>query len=131
MRTWFTNPDRRPHLVTAGVMLLTAGCLPLAQHLDSSADRTRPMYADLAEMEWLQYQTLLQTGAAVPLKVADGQEVELAGEVFTASPGVTVTVRTPHPGDYCVRVRNDQGDVSRWHCLDEERPPADPSPVAA
>ena len=79
MRTWFTNPDRRPHLVTAGVMLLTAGCLPLAQHLDSSADRTRPMYADLAEMEGLQYQTLLQTVAAVPLNVADDPHVELTG----------------------------------------------------
>ena len=112
--------------IAAGVVLLMAACIPLAQRLDDQTDRTRPMYADRESMEWLQYQSVTDTGSAVAVELSAGESERIAGEVFTASDGVTVVVRTPDAGSYCVQVSNQYGDVSEWACLDEENPPPDP-----
>lgn len=121
-----SKSDKVLFAIAAGVVVLIAACLPLAQRLDDLTDRTRPMYDDRDTMEWLQYQSVTDTGSAVPLELGEGESVRIADEVFTPSPGVTVVVRIPAPGSYCIRVSNQHGDVSQWACLDEENPPTDP-----
>ena len=93
----------RPAWLTATVAvwiataLLFALAFPVAVALDSVLDRVKPMYADRAEMLWLQSQNVQVTGQSVPVELSPGESVEVAGESFTASPGVTVEVRADQP----------------------------------
>jgi hypothetical protein len=112
--------------IAIGVVVLTAACFPLVQRLDDQTDRMRLMYDDRESMVWLQYQSVTATGRAVAVELSDGDSARIAGEVFRPSAGVTVVVRAPEAGSYCVQVSNQYGDVSRWACLDEESPPRDP-----
>ena len=114
--------------VWIGTAVLFALAFPAAVALDSALDRVKPMYADRTDMLWLQSQSVQVTGQSVPGELSDGESVEVAGETFTASPGVTVEVRADEPTLPCVRVRNVHGDVSEWACLDPEDPPVDPDP---
>jgi hypothetical protein len=118
--------DKAFFAIAIGVVGLTAACLPLAQRLDDQSERMRLMYEDRESMEWLQYQSVTNTGQAIPVELSDGDSARIAGEVFTPSAGVTVVVRTPETDSYCVQVSNQYGDVSRWACLDEANPPSDP-----
>jgi hypothetical protein len=124
----------RPTWLTATVAvwiataLLFALAFPVAVLLDSVLDRVKPMYADRAEMLWLQSQNVKVTGQAVPVELSPGESVEVGGESFTASPGVTVQVRADRPKLPCVRVHDAHGDVSEWVCLDPDKPPVDPDP---
>ena len=125
----------RPEWLTAsvavwiGTALLFALAFPVAVALDSVLDRARPMYDDRAEMLWLQSRSVLTTGRSVPLEVSAGESVEVAGETFTPSPGVTVEVRADEPTLPCVRARNEYGDLTEWACLDPDSPPVDPDPA--
>jgi hypothetical protein len=125
----------RPAWLTATVAvwiataLLFALAFPVAVLLDSVLDRVKPMYDDRAEMLWLQAQNVQVTGQSVPVELSPGESVKVAGETFTASPGVTVEVRADQPTTPCVRVHDEHGDVSEWACLDPEKPPVDPDPA--
>ncbi|WP_299924565.1 hypothetical protein [uncultured Nocardioides sp.] len=114
--------------VVVGVVAAFAIATPIAIELDARIDRTRPMYDDRGQMEWLQYQSVLSTGQGVALDLAAGESADVAGEQFTPSAGVDVEVRTEVADRPCVRVSNDHGDVSEWACLDPESPPVDPDP---
>ena len=109
----------RPAWLTATVAvwittaLLFALAFPVAVLLDSALDRVKPMYADRAEMLWLQSQNVQVTGQSVPVEL---------------SPGESVEVRADRPKLPCVRVHDEHGDVSEWVCLDPEKPPVDPDP---
>ncbi len=124
----------RPAWLTATVAvwiataLLFALAFPVAVALDSVLDRVKPMYADRAEMLWLQSQNVQVTGQSVPVELSPGESVKVAGQTFTASPGVTVEVRADQPTLPCVRVHNEHGDVSEWACLDPDKPPVNPDP---
>ena len=112
--------------IAVGAVVLMAASYPLVQRLDERTDRTQPMYHDRERMEWLQYQSVTDTGRAVALELSEGDSARVADEVFTPSEGVTVVVRTTEADSYCVQVSNRYGDVSRWACLDEDNPPTDP-----
>jgi hypothetical protein len=114
--------------VVLGVAALFAVATPVAIELDSRIDRTRPMYDDRAQMEWLQYQSVLSTGQGVALDLAAGESADVAGEQFVPSAGVSIEVRLEAPDRPCVRVSNDDGDVSEWACVDPASPPVDPDP---
>ena len=124
----------RPAWLTATVAVwiatavLFALALPVAVKLDSVLDRVKPMYDDRAEMLWLQSQDVQVTGKSVPVELSPGESATVAGQTFTASPGVTVEVRADEPTLPCVRVHNEHGDVSEWACLDPGSPPVDPEP---
>ena len=109
--------------------LLFALAFPVAVLLDSVLDRVKPMYDDRAEMLWLQSQDVRVTGQSVPVELSPGESVKVAGQTFTASPGVNVEVRAAQPPRPGVRVHNEHGDVSEWACLDPDNPPVDPDPA--
>jgi hypothetical protein len=118
----------RTNAVLVGVAALFVLAFPVALAVDSHLDRTRPMYDDRAEMEWLQYQSVLSTGQARPLAVGPGESTEVAGEQFTPSAGVSVVVRAEEPDRPCVQASNEHGDVTEWACVDLDHPPVDPDP---
>lgn len=127
------TPSARPQGLTtwavlAGIALLFAAATPLVLALDSRIDRTRPMHHDRVEMLWLQHLAVQTTGGSVPVELSDDESVELAGETFTPSAGVSVEVRADEPTRPCVRTSNEHGDVTEWVCLDPAAPPADPDP---
>ncbi len=113
------------------VFLALCACIPLTQAIDHSIDRKRAMYDDLAVMQWLQYQEVVNTGSAIPLRLSNDRSMSVAGTEFTPAAGVTVVVRSSEPDTYCVRATNDDGDATRWACLDKENPPANPGTVEA
>ncbi len=49
----------------------------------------------------------------------------MGGRQFTLSPGVSVQVRATKDG-YCVRGRNNYGDVTAWQCGDGATDPSSP-----
>ena len=110
------------------VAVLLAALAPLVLRVDAELDRSRPMYDDRREMEWLQYQSVVGSGRAVPGTVSGDQVLAVGGEEFRASAGVTVEVRASDPERPCVRASNEHGDVTGWACLDAEDPPRDPDP---
>ena len=118
----------RTNAVMAGVAALFVVAFPVAVEVDARLDRTRPMYDDRAEMEWLQYQSVLSTGQGRALALAPGESAEVAGEPFAPSAGVRIVVRAEEPDRPCVQASNDHGDVSEWACVDLEDPPVDPDP---
>jgi hypothetical protein len=115
-------------VIALGIALVLAALVPLALRADAELDRSRPMYDDRAHMEWLQYQNVVGSGAAVPGTVSGEQSLVVAGEEFRASAGVTVEVQATDPARPCVRASNDDGDVTEWACLDADDPPTDPDP---
>jgi hypothetical protein len=124
-RSRWANPTTA---VALGVAALFAVATPVAIELDSRVDRTRPMYDDRGQMEWLQYQSVLTTGQGVALDLAAGESADVAGEQFAPSAGVSIEVRVEVPDRPCVRASNDHGDVSEWACVDPAGPPVDPDP---
>ena len=116
--------------IMLGVALLLAALVPLVLRLDAELDRSRPMYDDRVRMEWLQYKSVVGSGRAVPGTVSGEQSLDVAGEKFRASAGVTVEVQATDPKRPCVRASNDDGDVTAWACLDADDPPKDPDPPA-
>jgi hypothetical protein len=124
-RSRWANPTTA---VALGVAALFAVATPVAIELDSRVDRTRPMYDDRGQMEWLQYQSVLTTGQGVALDLAAGESADVAGEQFAPSAGVSIEVRVEVPDRPCVRASNDHGDVSEWACVDPASPPVDPDP---
>ena len=108
--------------------MLLAALVPLALRVDAQLDRSRPMYDDRLHMEWLQYQSVVGSGRAVPGTVSGEQSLDVAGTEFRASAGVTVEVRATDPKVPCVRASNDDGDITEWACLDAADPPKDPDP---
>ena len=117
--------DRTFLAVIVGSLLLCAALLPVARTVDDHHDRMRPMYDDLRLMEYLQYQSLVTDGRAVPVDLEDGASATIAGEEFTPADGVHVVVEE-EADSYCAKVSNQYGDVSEWHCYDPARPPRDP-----
>ena len=117
-------------VIALGVALLLAALVPLALRVDAQLDRSRPMYDDRVQMEWLQYRSVVGSGRAVPGTVSGEQSLVVAGEEFRASAGVTVEVEASDPKRPCVRASNDDGDVTSWVCLDADDPPTDPEPPA-
>lgn len=108
--------DRLPLLISIGVFVVMLACLPVAMMLDDGIDRDRPMYQDMLRMQGLQGQQVASGAAPVAVEVADGEAVEVAGQEFIASPGVTVVVRVVDADSYCIRVRNDRGQESSERC---------------
>lgn len=121
---WFTTAA-----LFAGIALFFAASVPLVVALDTRVDRTRPMHDDRREMLWLQYQAVLTTGQSVPVELSSDESVEIAGETFTPSAGVSIDVRADEAARACVRASNEHGDVTEWTCLDPDDPPADPDPA--
>lgn len=117
-------------VIALGVALLLAALVPLALRVDAQLDRSRPMYDDRVRMEWLQYQSVVGSGSAVPGTVSGEQSLDVAGVQFRASAGVTVEVQATDPTRPCVRASNDDGDITEWACLDADDPPTDPEPPA-
>lgn len=118
--------DRLFLYVALGVLALVVACWPLARALDRSVDRTRPLFHDREVMAWLQHQEVRDGGSPVAITVREDEEVEIGGETFTPSTGVTVEVTVDEDGKFCVRASNDHGDATSWTCPDEENPPRDP-----
>jgi hypothetical protein len=116
--------------VLAAAVVLLVALFPVARHVDETTDRQRPMYEDLARVEWLQYQAMQSTGSAVPLDVEDGETVTIGEAEFRASPGVRVVVEVPGPDQFCAVVSNRFGDESARSCFDPEAPPSDPGGAA-
>lgn len=112
-------------LVLAGAIAVVVALLPFARVLDDHVDRQRPMYRDVATMAWLQYRHIKETGDALPLELEEGQGVAVGGRQFTPSSGVSVQVRATKDG-YCVRGRNNHGDVTAWQCGDGATDPSSP-----
>ena len=115
--------EKRALLAGAAALALLAALFPLAWVLDQREDRQRPMYRDVLTMAWLQYDHLRRGGEVVPVELQGGESTTVDGQRFTASRGVTVSVETSRAG-YCVRGRNEHGDVTPRQCGDAgTRPP--------
>ena len=112
-------------LVVLAVVVPLLALLPVARNADEVLDRKRPMYDDLARVEWLEYQALRDTGSAVPIDV-EGGPVAIGDTEFEPSDGVRVVVEVPGPEQFCVEVSNSFGDSSGRSCYDPADPPKDP-----
>jgi hypothetical protein len=113
-------------LIVLAVVAPLLALLPVARNVDESIDRQRPMYEDLARVEWLEYQALLDTGSAVPVDVGGGETVVIGDEEFRPSSGVQVVVEVSSPDQFCAQAVNEHGDRSSRWCYDPADPPADP-----
>jgi hypothetical protein len=94
--------------------------------LDERHDRKRPMYVDLATVEWLEYQHIKLSGQPLALRLDHRQTATVGGHQFGPAQGDTVEV-TVDGEKYCVRVRNRHGDSTGWHCDDGQQDPGKPS----
>ena len=114
--------SRGPVIAVAVIFGLVLAFLPLAMLLDARMDRKRPVYADVHEMDVLQYQQLQQTGHGLPVVLHDDETATVGGRRFSPSPGITIRVRLSADG-YCIQARNQHGDVTDWRCGDGKRNP--------
>ena len=114
------------HAIVVVVLVFFAIATPMALRADDRLDRARPMYDDRDEMVWLQYQSVVKTGRAVPGTASSKNPMVVADKKFYPATGVVVDVSADNAP--CVRARNDEGDVTDWTCVDRTSPPADPNP---
>ena len=116
------------HAIVVGVLVFFAIATPMALRADDRLDRARPMYDDRDQMVWLQYQSVVKTGRAVPGTASTKNPMVVADKTFSPATGVVVDVKADKADAPCVRARNDEGDVTEWACVDRASPPADPNP---
>ncbi|GAB4009422.1 hypothetical protein [Nocardioides ultimimeridianus] len=110
------SPKRVIALVVA--VLVIVGLVVSSLWLDKRADRRRPMYRALIEMEGLQWDLLKEGKPGEALVVKHGNEPHLiGGHAFNVPSGVIVKVEK-RDGATCVFAENHHGDHSSWQCVD-------------
>lgn len=116
MNRGLLSPKRVIALVVT--LLVIAGVVVASLWLDHRADRRRPMYRALLQMEALQYDLLKEgkPGRDMVLR-HDGRSHVINGHNFVLPPGVTVKVEN-RDGSTCVFAENRHGDRSAWQCVD-------------
>ncbi|HEX4976260.1 MAG TPA: hypothetical protein VFV40_00200 [Nocardioides sp.] len=110
-------------LALGAVLLLIAVLLPLAQRLDAGVDVRRPLYEDVMEVAAMEYLAVKSDGHPTAVTVGPHETVEIGGESFTPTEGVTVEVRRDGIG-YCVRAGDEDGRQTGWQCYDGLEDPA-------
>lgn len=125
-RSVSVGPDR-VFLISMGLILLgLLAILPVSMKVDSVMDRKRPMYSDVEWMAWMEYHHVLHQGVPRPVRAGAGQTVTLGGLQHTLSPGVSARIRV-EKHSYCVRARNQYGDVTERVCYRDKVKPPDPT----
>lgn len=104
-------------------LVLMAAVFPLAQMLDKRDDRQRRMYKDVLSVALLEYNHSQNDGHVQPAELRGGHSTAIGKHHYRPSRGVTVWVKLNGDG-FCVRGRNQYGDVTKWQCGDASTPPA-------
>ncbi|GAB3852174.1 hypothetical protein GCM10028801_02880 [Nocardioides maradonensis] len=109
------SPKRVIALVVTVVVII--GLVAASLMLDKRADRRRPMYRALLQMEGLQWDLLKEGKPAQDIVVKHGQPAFVGGHRFDPPRGVTIKVEN-RGGSTCVFAENAHGDRSSWQCVD-------------
>lgn len=110
------SPKRVIALVVA--LAVVVGLTMSSLWLDHRADRKRPMYRALLQMQGLQWDLLKEGKPAQDLVVKHGDVPRMInGHPFNPPHGVTVKVEN-RDGKTCVFAEDARGDHSSWQCVD-------------
>ncbi|HJQ05647.1 MAG TPA: hypothetical protein VJ872_09400 [Nocardioides sp.] len=110
------SPRRVVALVVA--LAVVVGLVASSLWLDKRADRRRPMYRALLQMEALQWDLIKEGKQPQDMVVTHGDSPRaLDGHEFKVPRGVTVKVENRN-GSTCVLAENHHGDHSSWQCVD-------------
>lgn len=116
-RTGVVSSDRLPILITAGVFVVMAACVPLVLRLDDAIDADRAMYHDMESMLGLQNAYIATGEPPIEVDLADGESVMIGERKFTVSPGVALTLRATDGDAFCIIASTDEGAASQ-RCTD-------------
>ncbi|HWU20207.1 MAG TPA: hypothetical protein VN088_01685 [Nocardioides sp.] len=114
------SPKRVVALLVALVVIV--GLVASSLWLDKRADRRRPMYRAMIQMEGLQWDLLNEGKPGRPMVVRHGGRARhINGHPIVVPPGVTVRVEN-RDGSTCVAAEDHLGDRTAWQCVDIHAP---------
>jgi hypothetical protein len=118
-----SDPGTRRVVALAGLVILVfLGLgLPAARTYDTRVDRTKPLYADLAELAQLELAEIRTHGEPVALSLDHGTSAAVGGERFRPSVGVVVEAKPDGTG-FCLRGHDGHGDSVGWQCHSADEP---------
>ena len=119
------GPDFTFFIVIGVALLVLAALYPIARVVDAHDDSKRPLFDDVGEMAWIQYNYFQAKGEAYPIEVQGGQSFTVADQTYAVNPGVELVVRATDDG-WCIKGRDDLGNSGDW-CYQGDVNPGNPN----